>query len=232
MAMASNALEIRSPEVSNMSISRCGWAGQTSPASSSSSSVVSPIAEATTTTSLPAFLVSTIRSATRRIRSADSTEEPPYFCTTSATRTHPSGVDRPTADPPYATCLLVSDDGNLGGCVPGSRVRPQPGLRDGDAAPDPGPGRGAARQPFRCAGQQVLVGGDGDQSGGVRLPGAGAGLWFPDPGADHHGPVIDFRAAAGGVGDGPPDHQDRGGLGAGPDRLCDGAGRLRPPDRG
>ena len=35
--------------------------------------------------SLPAFLVSTMRSATRRIRSASDTEDPPYFCTTSAT---------------------------------------------------------------------------------------------------------------------------------------------------
>jgi hypothetical protein len=30
-------------------------------------------------------LVSTMRSATRRIRSASETEDPPYFCTTSAT---------------------------------------------------------------------------------------------------------------------------------------------------
>src|SRR3954470_22933496 len=43
------------------------------------------MAETTTTTSLPAFLVSTMRSATRRIRSASDTEDPPYFCTTSAT---------------------------------------------------------------------------------------------------------------------------------------------------
>jgi len=48
-------------------------------------SVVSPIAETTTTTSLPCFLASTMRSATRRIRSASATEDPPYFCTTSAT---------------------------------------------------------------------------------------------------------------------------------------------------
>src|SRR5262249_35325537 len=46
---------------------------------------VSPIADTTTTTSLPCFLVSTMRSATRRIRSASDTEDPPYFCTTSAT---------------------------------------------------------------------------------------------------------------------------------------------------
>ena len=47
--------------------------------------MVSPIADTTTTTSLPCRLVSTMRSATRRIRSALATEDPPYFCTTSAT---------------------------------------------------------------------------------------------------------------------------------------------------
>ena len=85
MAIATSALEIRSPAVSSMSSSRGGGAGQTWRARSSSSSVVSPIAETTTTTSLPCFLVSTMRSATRRIRSASATEDPPYFCTTSAT---------------------------------------------------------------------------------------------------------------------------------------------------
>jgi hypothetical protein len=68
-----------------MSSSRTGGAGHTCVARSSRSSVVSPIADTTTTTSFPAFLVSTIRSATRRIRSASDTEDPPYFCTTSAT---------------------------------------------------------------------------------------------------------------------------------------------------
>src|SRR4029077_19947333 len=82
---ATSALEIRSPAVSSMSISRAGGTGQTCLARSSRSSVVSPIAETTTTTSFPCFLVSTMRSATRRIRSASATEDPPYFCTTSAT---------------------------------------------------------------------------------------------------------------------------------------------------
>src|SRR5690606_26181393 len=87
IAMATRALEIRSPAVSSMSISRAGGAGATCLARSSSSSVVSPIAETTTTTSLPAFLVSTISWATRRFRSASVTDDPPYFCTTSATIT-------------------------------------------------------------------------------------------------------------------------------------------------
>ncbi len=85
IAIATSALEIRSPAVSSMSSSRSGGAGLTCLARSSSSSVVSPIAEHTTTTSLPALRVSTMRSATRLMRSALSSEEPPYFWTTSAT---------------------------------------------------------------------------------------------------------------------------------------------------
>src|SRR5690606_21689920 len=46
-----------------------------------SSSVVSPIAETATTTSLPAWRVATIRFATRLMLSASATLEPPYFCT-------------------------------------------------------------------------------------------------------------------------------------------------------
>lgn len=85
MAIATSEFEMRSPAVSSMSISRSGGAGFTCCARSSSSSVVSPIAEHTTTTSLPAFLVATIRSATRLIRSALSSDDPPYFWTTRAT---------------------------------------------------------------------------------------------------------------------------------------------------
>src|SRR4051794_37782778 len=42
------------------------------------------MADTTTTTSLPARRASTMRCATRLIFSASPTEEPPYFCTTSA----------------------------------------------------------------------------------------------------------------------------------------------------
>ena len=87
MAIASSALEMRSPEVSSMSSSRGGGLGCTWIARSVSSSVVSPIAEATTTTSLPSLRVRRIRSATRLMRSADWTDDPPYFWTTSATCT-------------------------------------------------------------------------------------------------------------------------------------------------
>ena len=56
IAIASSAIEIRSPAVSSMSSSRGGGSGVTCSARSSSSSVVSPIAETTTTTSWPALL--------------------------------------------------------------------------------------------------------------------------------------------------------------------------------
>ena len=86
MAIASSAIEIRSPEVSSMSSSRGGGSGLTCCARSRSSSVVSPMAETTTTTSLPAFRVSTMRLATRLMLSASATEEPPYFWTTRPIR--------------------------------------------------------------------------------------------------------------------------------------------------
>ena len=85
MAIASSAIEIRSPAVSSMSSSRPGGAGLTRLARSRSSSVVSPIAETTTTTERPAFRLATMRCATRLMPSASATDEPPYFCTTSAT---------------------------------------------------------------------------------------------------------------------------------------------------
>ncbi len=80
--MASTAIEIRSPAVSSMSSSRAGGIGLTCLARSMRSSVVSPIADTTTTTSLPACLVSTMRLATRLTDSASATDEPPYFWTT------------------------------------------------------------------------------------------------------------------------------------------------------
>ena len=85
MAMASRAMEMRSPAVSSMSSSRPGGSGLTWLARSVSSSVVSPIADTTTTTSCPAFLVAAMRCATRLMPSASATDDPPYFCTTSDT---------------------------------------------------------------------------------------------------------------------------------------------------
>ena len=78
-AMLTSAIEIRSPAVSSMSSSRGGRVGETSSARRIRSSVNLPIAETTTTTSLPAFLVRATWSATARMRSASPTEVPPNF---------------------------------------------------------------------------------------------------------------------------------------------------------
>ncbi len=85
IAIASSDIEIRSPAVSRMSISRDGGIGVISLARSMSSSVVSPIADTTTTTSCPARLDSAMRLATRLMLAASATDEPPYFCTIRAT---------------------------------------------------------------------------------------------------------------------------------------------------
>ncbi len=76
---------MRSPAVRSMSSSRPAGIGVTECARSTSSSVVSPIAETATTTSLPAFLVWTIRFATRLMLSASATDDPPNFWTIRAT---------------------------------------------------------------------------------------------------------------------------------------------------
>ena len=89
MAIATSAMEIRSPAVSSMSSSRAGGSGLTACAFSSRSSGVSPIAETATTTSLPAFLASTMRRATRLTAAASATDEPPYFWTTMPTTNFP-----------------------------------------------------------------------------------------------------------------------------------------------
>ncbi len=60
----------------------------TSWARRSRSSVVLPMAETTTTTSLPARRVRTMCSATARMRSGSATEVPPNFCTSKLTTEH------------------------------------------------------------------------------------------------------------------------------------------------
>src|SRR5690606_22910454 len=71
--------------------SRGSGMGDTWWARSMSSSVVSPMAETATTTSLPALRVSTIRLATRLMLSASATLEPPNFCTIRDTEGHSRG---------------------------------------------------------------------------------------------------------------------------------------------
>ena len=81
-AIASRDIAMRSPAVRSMSSSRGSGTGVMSEAFSRRSSVVSPIAETTATTSWPCSRARTIRSATELIRSVSPTEVPPYFCTT------------------------------------------------------------------------------------------------------------------------------------------------------
>src|SRR5688572_19118539 len=85
IAIDSSAIEIRSPADSSMSSSRRSGFAETRLARASSSSVVSPIADTTTTTSLPARRVCMTRSATLRMRSTSATLLPPYFWTTIGT---------------------------------------------------------------------------------------------------------------------------------------------------
>ena len=97
IAIASRAIEMRSPAVSSMSSSRGAGCSQTASARSMSSSVVSPIALTTTTTSLPASRVSTMRLATRLMLAASATDDPPNFCTINAIGT-PQNFGRRTPD--------------------------------------------------------------------------------------------------------------------------------------
>src|SRR5680860_1237773 len=99
MAMASRAIEMRSPAVSSMSSSRPGGMSEISLACRSRLSVVLPMADTTTTTSLPACLACTTRSATRLMRSVSATDEPPYFCTTIMAPSV-AGSGSPTRCPP------------------------------------------------------------------------------------------------------------------------------------
>src|SRR3954462_12013953 len=71
-----------SPVASRTSSSRGSGSSVIAAARPRSSSVVSPIADTTTTRSLPAARSRAIRRATRLMRSASATDEPPYFWTT------------------------------------------------------------------------------------------------------------------------------------------------------
>src|SRR5579885_775608 len=84
IAIETSATAIRSPAVRSMSCSRGCGSDETRRASSISRSVVSPIAETTTQTSLPASAASTTRRATRLISSGPATDVPPYFWTSTA----------------------------------------------------------------------------------------------------------------------------------------------------
>ena len=80
-AIVSREIEISSPAASSISISRWDGSEVISAALAIRSSVVSPCAETTTTTSLPALRVFMTMRATLKMRSRSLTEEPPNFCT-------------------------------------------------------------------------------------------------------------------------------------------------------
>ena len=94
-AMHSSAIETRSPVVSSMSSSRPGCVDDTELASAMRLSVDLPIADTTTTTSLPWRFVKATFSATAFMRSGSATEVPPYFWTISATRRRCYGTRSP-----------------------------------------------------------------------------------------------------------------------------------------
>ena len=84
-AIVSRAADTRSPVVSSMSISRPGRVADTWLARAMRLSVALPMAETTTTTSLPRRFVIDTFSATARMRSGSATDVPPYFWTIRAT---------------------------------------------------------------------------------------------------------------------------------------------------
>ena len=86
IAIAQSEHEIRSPTEISMSSSRALGRREISCASRTSSSVVSPIAESTATTRLPASRAATRRFATAFSRSTSPTEVPPNFMTTVPAR--------------------------------------------------------------------------------------------------------------------------------------------------
>ena len=130
MAMHSSAIEMRSPEVSSMSISRAVGSLETSWARRSRSSVVLPMADTTTTTSSPPRRVRTMCSATARIRSGSATDVPPNFCTSRLTTGDCTGTgpDSDASIRAYAICVAV---GRLPRRAQGHQTR----------APAPEPGR-------------------------------------------------------------------------------------------
>src|SRR5215468_10757791 len=134
-AIERSAIEMRSPAESSMSSSRRDGLSVTRLARARSSSVVWPMAETTTTTSLPEALAAATRSATWRIFSTSATDEPPYFWTTMATA--------------LIVCAVPPADGML------CSVRARAGPRGGDERQ---PARHLAEHPRRPAELAARVG--------------------------------------------------------------------------
>ena len=107
IAIAQSAFEIRSPTEMSMSYSRGCGVGEISCASRIRSSVVSPIAERTPTTRLPASRAATSRRATPLIRSVSPTDVPPNFITT---RSRPRGSASAATSGTASYCVVVTPD--------------------------------------------------------------------------------------------------------------------------
>ena len=86
IAISASAHEMRSPTEISMSIARGFGRSEIRWARSTSSSVVSPIAESTATTRPPSSFAATIRRATFSSRSGLPTDVPPNFITSVPTR--------------------------------------------------------------------------------------------------------------------------------------------------
>src|SRR5438128_8084099 len=143
IAIDRSAIEIRSPAVSSMSRSRGCGLPETCVASSSSSSVVSPIAETTTHTWSPFAAAPTTRRATSRIRSGSATDEPPYFWTTRLTdQTLREGKPGDGRERIEARCLdaLVRDREETVAGDEGAADRRGAGVREPCELVDPLPG--------------------------------------------------------------------------------------------
>src|SRR5690606_26864907 len=146
--------------------------------------VVSPIAETTTTTSFPARFASAMRLATRLILSASDTDDPPYFCTTSATCC--SVCRRPPSLSTARRVLSGSIDDTHAARGPATTVPPcgRPG------------GAGAALGGVRPGGGSGRVGHDGGRGGGGRVGVAGGRACHDDVGeADDEGAADEVAEA-------------------------------------
>ena len=160
-----------SPVARRTSSSRGSGSSVIAAARPSSSSVVSPMAETTTTRSWPAARSRAIRRATRLMRSASATEEPPYFWTTRGAGIAGHSTARVTALRPCGMVAGYDDP-----AVPAPRCPPDV-LRSRQSAADRADRR-------RRTGQLAADAGHGRRQPCGGVPGAGLGAgWCGRPAA-------------------------------------------------
>ena len=122
--MHSSAIEIRSPAVSSMSISRPAGRGDTSWASRTRSSVVLPIADTTTTTSLPG--AAGARRCARRPPGCGRGRRPTCRRTSVRAAPRPSTVPAGRAGPPVPRRIALLDSAPPSERKQAKRERQQP----------------------------------------------------------------------------------------------------------